>query len=271
MAENNVIVNTSLHPHVWYANSQDVFRRNIVFWQYKPVGMNKPWGKECDFNLLHKPGLSTPASALVLQQASGSDANSLEADALFVDPAKGDYRVKDDSPALKLGFRNFPMDQFGVQKPALRAMAKTPQLPSVRANATERTSDRDASVVSWLGAKLKNVIGLGEVSAAGLPGEIGVRVEEVEANTAAERFGFKPNDVILKYGNTVVNAMPDFLKADRAAAEGKLKLEVFRGQQRETLDIEKSGSGPSGSVGTRRPDDAGHPHDGKGTKSGGNN
>ena len=39
------------------------------------------------------------------------------ADALFVDPAHGDYRVKDGSPALALGFVNFPMDQFGVKSP----------------------------------------------------------------------------------------------------------------------------------------------------------
>lgn len=35
------------------------------------------------------------------------------ADPKFVDPANGDYRVKPDSPALKLGFKNFPMDRFG--------------------------------------------------------------------------------------------------------------------------------------------------------------
>jgi len=31
---------------------------------------------------------------------------------MFVDPAHGDYRVKPGSPALALGFKNFPMDQF---------------------------------------------------------------------------------------------------------------------------------------------------------------
>jgi hypothetical protein len=53
------------------------------------------------------------------------------ADAQFVDPAQGDYRVKDGSPALALGFVNFPMDRFGVQKPALKALARTPVLPGV--------------------------------------------------------------------------------------------------------------------------------------------
>lgn len=45
----------------------------------------------------------------------GCDAHSKLADPLFVDPSKEDYRVKDGSPALTLGFKNFPMDSFGVR------------------------------------------------------------------------------------------------------------------------------------------------------------
>jgi hypothetical protein len=48
--------------------------------------------------------------------AGGNDAHSKVADPLFVDPAKEDYRVKDGSPALALGFKNFPMDSFGVRE-----------------------------------------------------------------------------------------------------------------------------------------------------------
>ena len=33
---------------------------------------------------------------------------------MFVDPEHGDYRVKPESPALRLGFRNFDMDHFGL-------------------------------------------------------------------------------------------------------------------------------------------------------------
>ncbi len=41
------------------------------------------------------------------------DQHSVTADPQFVDAAKGDYTVKDASPAVALGFKNFPMDQFG--------------------------------------------------------------------------------------------------------------------------------------------------------------
>ena len=55
--------------------------------------------------------------------AAGLDAHSLLADPQFIDTAKvfrpdyaprGDYRVNPTSPALALGFVNFPMDSFGV-------------------------------------------------------------------------------------------------------------------------------------------------------------
>jgi len=130
VVENNIMVDNSFHPHVWYRNSQDVFRRNIVFTPYRPIRVNKPWGKQCDFNLLHRPRLGEAAAAAVLQNASARDKHSIEADALFIDRERGDYRISDGSPALELGFRNFPMDQFGVQKPSLKALARTPQLPS---------------------------------------------------------------------------------------------------------------------------------------------
>ena len=33
---------------------------------------------------------------------------------MFVDPAKEDYRVRPESPALKLGFQNFDMTRVGL-------------------------------------------------------------------------------------------------------------------------------------------------------------
>lgn len=44
----------------------------------------------------------------------GYDRNSVFADPLFVDSDNNDYRVKEDSPALKLGFKNFPMGEWGL-------------------------------------------------------------------------------------------------------------------------------------------------------------
>ena len=132
VVENNIIVNNGFHPHVWYKHSQDIVRRNIMWTDhYLPAGGMPPtaWGKEMDFNLVHREGMTEPNAATKLAEQSKRDANSIIADAMFVDPANGDFRVKDGSPALKLGFVNFRMDQFGVQKPELKAIARTPQMP----------------------------------------------------------------------------------------------------------------------------------------------
>ncbi len=134
VCENNIMVNNSFHPHVWYRHSEDVFRRNIVFTEFRPIGVPKPWGRECNYNLLHKPGRTKPVVAAALQEQSGRDGHSVEVDTMFLDAASGDYRVAEDSPALSLGFKNFPMSGFGVQKTELRAVARTPPLPEVRPN-----------------------------------------------------------------------------------------------------------------------------------------
>jgi hypothetical protein len=56
-------------------------------------------------------------------KAAGLDAHTQLADPQFVDTAKvfpngykphGDFRVQDGSPAIAMGFKNFPMDSFGI-------------------------------------------------------------------------------------------------------------------------------------------------------------
>ncbi len=86
----------------WLAASGDIFRCNIVWREYQPAIMPAlPWAQELDYNLMHREGFTNdPASRL--QKQSGSDEHSIVADAQFVDPAQGDYRVKDGSPALSL-------------------------------------------------------------------------------------------------------------------------------------------------------------------------
>jgi hypothetical protein len=125
-AENNILVNNGFHPHVWFAGSGDVFEHNICMTGYQPIGMPATWGKLVDNNLLPDAG------ALKRSQADHRDLHSAAGDPEFVDPARGDFRVNGGSPALKLGFKNFPMDQFGVTSPKLRAEARTPQFPAAR-------------------------------------------------------------------------------------------------------------------------------------------
>ena len=239
--ENNIMVNNSFHPHVWYKGSEDVFRNNIVFTPYKPIRVGQPWGKDVDNNLRHVPGQTVASPATELRKQSARDEHSLEADAQFVDPATGDYRVKPDSPALQLGFKNFPMDQFGVQWPSLKRIARTPELPILNApQPATLQSTRDPRPGIWLGATVKNIVGLGEVSASGLPDETGVLIVEVPASSRAAAAGLRKGDVMLKLAGKPTATLQALQRlSQETPALGTVTVTVWRGQKE--LNLEAAG------------------------------
>ncbi len=237
MVENNITVGSGLHPHVWYAAGGDIFRRNIVWREYQPAIMSAPpWGQELDYNLMHREGATnTPATRLHGQ--SGRDEHSIVADAQFVDPAHGDYRVKEGSPALSLGFVNFPMDRFGVQRPALKVLARTPVLPGQKPVAARA---RDITPRSWLGASVRNVADMGEMSALGLPGVTGVLVLEVPADSVLATCGLQKGDVILSVDGSKTADVGTLLQKAPVLADGKsMSLVVSRQQKEITLNIKR--------------------------------
>jgi hypothetical protein len=223
---------------VWFNDSHDVFRSNIVGTPYRPIRMRE-WTQQIDYNLLHDPDRRTPISAKPLQDLSRLDEHSLEADARFVDPATGNYNVQPDSPALQLGFANFDMHEFGVQAPELKAIARTPQPPSTsRPKSVTLDSTRSPAVVLWEGAKVRNIVGLDEVSAAGTPGETGVTVLEVPPASPAGKAGLTPGDVILGFNNRPVKNTQDLLRYTRQAGRGmRAGITILRYQQESDVSI----------------------------------
>jgi membrane-associated protease RseP (regulator of RpoE activity) len=206
---------------------------------YLPAGgmPSTPWGKEMDWNLVHRPGVTEPMPAAKLAQESKRDANSLVADAMFVDPAKGDFRVKEGSPALKLGFVNFPMDQFGVQKPELKAIARTPEFSKPTAppgGDAKPLAERPHFV--WQ-AKVRNIAGLGDRSAYGLPGETGVLLLSVPPDSLAAKAGLQKDDVILACNGKPVKTIGDLSAIQDEAAGGKLVLDVRRKQGPVNIEV----------------------------------
>ena len=147
--ENNIFINPVRQPnfHINYEYAHDRFLRNItvlssrfdrpdlaVRYDRDDTGEDVltvapaprgPWIEESDFNL----GFSDAGQFLVgvtpkgqeyrqytldEWRAFGFDTHSIFADPMFVDPDNGDYRLKPESPALKLGFKNLDMDSFGL-------------------------------------------------------------------------------------------------------------------------------------------------------------
>ncbi|UFH57174.1 PDZ domain-containing protein [Spirosoma sp. KNUC1025] len=192
-AENNVILNNSFHPHVWFKNSDDIFRKNIVMRPYFPIQINY-WGKALDYNLFPDP------PALQSAQQRNTDVHSRFGDPQFLNPDRGDYRVGKASPALTVGFQNFPMNQFGVQKASLRAMAHTPKLPTL----INLQQEKNVTEMTWLGIQIRNVQGLGDRSAFGLPDEHGIVVLTVLKESKLAASGIQKGDVIRSVNGTDV-------------------------------------------------------------------
>ncbi|CAG4993234.1 hypothetical protein DYBT9275_01130 [Dyadobacter sp. CECT 9275] len=221
IVENNIIINNSFHPHVWFKESEDVFRKNIVLKPYYPIGITT-WGKEVDYNFFPSE------KAIEAARKNGTDKHSMYGDPLFMDPANGDFRVKPESPALKTGFKNFPMDQFGVMSGDLKNRAAKVPLPI-----TMIESEKEAvTAISWLGSKLRNVQGLGDRSAYGLPDEKGVIIENIPATSILSKSALKVSDVIRTMNNKPVNSITDLIDIYQEINwTGKSAIEVMRNQQ----------------------------------------
>ncbi|WP_448698763.1 PDZ domain-containing protein [Mucilaginibacter sp. AW1-3] len=238
VVENNIMVNSSFQPHVWYADCGDIVRHNIMWAPYKPAGkFNKPWGSKMDHNFLQNDSLKTPVVAIALQAKSGRDEHSIAGDALFVDAAHGDYRVKQGSPALALGFVNFRMDEFGVQKPELKAIALTPELPRPGQLSKEMLSRTD-EIKTWQGARVRNILSRGEMSVYGLPGVTGILVLSADEGSALYKAGLRKDDVILEVNNNVIDNINDLLKPQINFKSGQqFKIKISRAQNDLTLTV----------------------------------
>jgi len=144
LVENNICIGPNPPgKHCCYRKNQDVIRRNIivntrdtVMWH--GISHQPDQAKQIDYQLFWtyngKPptflntGESMPdypkSMSLEEWQFRGHDVHSTFADPMFVDADNGDYRVKPESPALKLGFKNFSMDEFGVRKPEFKKIVE---------------------------------------------------------------------------------------------------------------------------------------------------
>lgn len=229
---NNIAVNCTFHPHVWYANSDDEVKHNIWMGAYRSTLMQTPtWGKDVDENLF-----TTNEADRAKYAENGCDAHSLVGDPMFVDPVQGDFRVKEGSPALKLGFVNFPMDQFGVRSQRLRALARTPELPVLDASVEQ--PEKNVAITRWRGATLRVLRGA-EFSAVGVAADAtGLLVPEVDKASPAEKAGLRRGDFIQRVNGQEVRDVKMFLAEVGKVPAGKtITLTLIRDQQPQELVI----------------------------------
>lgn len=228
VVENNIMVNNTFHPHVWFKNSGDVFVRNIVMKPYLPIGVSY-WGTEIDYNVF------TDSLAYKNARKNGTDEHSIVFPLRFVHPEAGNYEIDTQSDEIfRLGYKNFAMDNFGVISPELKQLAKKPtmSLPVVV------TDNNVSKVMEWQGFRIKNLDTLGERSATGMDSEYGVYVVSLINSDDSLHDYLKANDTILGVGGIPVSNLDEFKKALRKVdLTLPLKVLLFRDQHQETVVI----------------------------------
>ncbi|RYG06193.1 MAG: hypothetical protein EOO02_01425 [Chitinophagaceae bacterium] len=238
---NNIIINNGLHPHVWYKNSGDVFTNNIVFKEYQPaimdqaIGVNGKWGQTIDSNYF----VTAPA-AMKMFRSNGCDSNSMLIAPEFINAVAGDFRLKDISQALKTGFVNFPMNDFGVKKPALKAIAKKPLIPVLRLPvASENVVLQEPSRYLWMEAILSEPTG-DALSAFGVKFDAGgVAMLNVSSASVAYKNGFRTGDLIGRINDQVIRTIIDLKDYLAAHHTGPFTVTVTRSQSPVSIKVDK--------------------------------
>lgn len=236
---NNVIVNNTLHPHVWPKESRDVFKHNIVFGAYRPAAMNNAlaledkWGKELDDNLFVSDEASRTRFA-----ANGADVHSIIGNPLFVDAPKGDFRVMENSPAFQIGFQNFDMSQFGVRSKKLKAIAKVPVIPEVLM--TLDNGEYVSKTYNWLGAIIKEPQ-KDELSAYGVSFDrSGIAFDKIPDDSQAARAGFNSGDLIQSINGVRIDGVVALKSYIQKEQSGIQEFLIIRNQKEITLRLKIS-------------------------------
>ena len=102
------IQRTRVEPHLSFT-----FERNIVYWD-KGGLLAGNWDGD-QFTVSSNLFWRTAGEPLELP-AGFQSGRSVIADPLFGDPAKGDYSLRSESPAFRLGFKPFDLSQVGPRK-----------------------------------------------------------------------------------------------------------------------------------------------------------
>ena len=232
---NNIIVNNSLHPHVWYEKSGDVFTRNIVCGPYRPalmdsrLGENGKWGWQIDNNFF-----ACSENAMLRYRKNGCDYNSLCGNPMFVCPERGNYQVGSASPTLLLGFHNFMMDDFGVISSRLKSIARTPQLPIY--DDTINENDDQYNVYWWNSICMHRVTGE-SVSAYGMDlNVVGLSISALDEKGSFEKYGLMLGDLIIQVNGMTLNEHTD---VDKLFSQQIKRLTLIRNQEMVEVDVRR--------------------------------
>ena len=153
---NNIWVDSTVAPcfHVGNEDNHDRYFHNItvmagddIYSVIAPPAQG-PWLEEIDANCFFSRSGKFTARVTQIRGEDGPergvrrydlegwrrlgfDKHSVYADPLFVDPGKNDFRVRPESPALRVGFKNFEMGLWGITRDFPAAWRDVETLQSV--------------------------------------------------------------------------------------------------------------------------------------------
>ncbi|TAD81210.1 MAG: hypothetical protein EAY75_18055 [Bacteroidetes bacterium] len=223
---NNVIVNNSLHPHVWYPQSGDIFTRNIVFSPYKPILMPnaEKWGTKIDSNFF----VGSSAAALGYL-GNGCDSNSVWGNPFFMAPDAGDFRIQQGSPVQQMGFVNFSLDSSGVRPQWLKALAKSPSIPAIQSLAVKDASAAVQDTLQWAGMILATASGEALSAFGANFSHGGVYIASINNDASFLQFGFRVVDLIQHIDGATIRHMADFKRVvNQQLAQARHVFSVMR-------------------------------------------
>lgn len=237
---NNVFVNGGGHFHVSYADNGDVIEKNIFVTDdpYDFIQSDPSTSKSFyDNNLFWNNGRPV-ADITDAWRARGLDTHSVVADPRFdgpspyVDPAKLDYTLRADSPALALGFQPFPMTGFG------KAGAPTPPPLTWRTPSEGMTLGNLAEPL--MGATVTEIYSDEVKSSVGLTDYDGLFLKNVPAGSYAAAHGLRTGDVIRQVGDVRVTDRGSFWRA-YLLTPSALALKVWRNQALVDISLVRPG------------------------------
>ncbi|WDF69016.1 PDZ domain-containing protein [Sphingobacterium oryzagri] len=223
---NNIIVNNGFHPHVWFKDSHDVFRHNIVMRSHKDIQM-RHWGDTVDYNYY------TNADDLETDRKKGMETHAEVVQVVFKDPSTGDFTLRDNTLA---GFESMDIGKMGVRAARLAKEAAQPKIPVITSKDARLTNETYTSN----GAEFKTVQTLGEQSAAGLPSISGVLIVNLENSSLFVKSGLRVGDVIVEGHNQKVDNISDWkVLLKQLENTGDLTVIIYRNQQQEHIRLHR--------------------------------
>ncbi|WP_179351281.1 right-handed parallel beta-helix repeat-containing protein [Winogradskyella vidalii] len=236
---NNVILGRGYTCNVPYPKpTHDIFESNIL-WGGTVYKSSNPtlWGGIRNKNFIHNPDAKDVVPAYGVQQQTLDDAESLYGNVLFEAPQHGDFTVSNQSAALQLGFKNFPMTGFGVTSDKLKRLAMKPQIHAPKEVASNVYVEK--KMKGLFGAKFKTLETEAELTATGMFDTYGVLLVSVPKDSKLAKMGFKVDDVVFELNSEKIANEQDFIKNMKQLANHEHTVKVWRHQESKTFSFEK--------------------------------